>query len=679
MIPPLPAPLRFGAALLITLLALRYLLWRVSTTLFLPSPLATALSALLLMAELMILAHGLLQIWLNGLPGMDGGGEIEAARLRLAARLETSPDDLPLVAVLVPSYGEPLEVIARSLRGCLALDYPSSRLQVWLLDDSSRQELLNLSVQLGCRYLSRRDRRHAKAGNLNHALQVVTADLIAVFDADVVPLAPFLTTTVGLFDDPDVGFVQTPQTYMGADPLMRNLRLERWLMADEESFYRWIEPTRQRLGAVVCAGTSFLMRRQALLEVGGFEITTTAEDLATGIRLVAGGHRGVYVAEKLSAGLAPPTIGAMAIQRCRWASGTLQILRTGANPLTIPGLKPLQRLAFLEGILHWLLVFPFLLLVAAPLLIAVIQLAPLQVASTGLLSHVLPFYLSQMLLIRWISNQSRSALMPELYRWVLAFPIARTGLSVLFGEPMAFRVTPKGMGIASGIGANGTLLRPLLGFLGCQLLAALQLLSHLGASWGGRTPLAVERLSLLVLGLLWAVLNTLLILVAIRSCWDRPREDATPWLAPQLGGWLVGDHPGTGVSLQVAAISEEGCEVLLHLPPQPAGTVPLPGVLPGPWQLLLDHPLLAMEPWPVRLVVLRRRRPWERQMGVGLRWGVLTAPQRERLEAYLYRRPGLWPSLRAPWDPVALAMVARRLLQRIQPEGWFSRSVLPIR
>ena len=117
-------------------------------------------------------------------------------------------------------------------------------------------------------------------------------------------------------------------------------------------FYRWIEPTRQGVGAVVCAGTSFLVRRSALEQVGGFETGTPSEDLATGIRLSAAGHRILYLNEKLSAGLAPPSLAAMARQRSRWASGTLQTLRTTANPLVIPGLNPLQRLAFLEGILH---------------------------------------------------------------------------------------------------------------------------------------------------------------------------------------------------------------------------------------------------------------------------------------------------------------------------------------
>ncbi|MEB3333362.1 MAG: glycosyltransferase [Cyanobacteriota bacterium] len=669
---PLPAPLRWGAALLITALAVRYLPWRLGSSLNLRSPLAAALSLLLLTAELMLLGHGLLQVWLGCLGGSDGLREIEMAAESLAAQRREAerlgePQRLPSVAVLMPSRGEPLEVIERGLRGCLAMDYPNH--QVWLLDDSGRGELRELCARLGCGHLDRGERHHAKAGNLNHALGRVEADLIAVFDADVVPQTPFLSRTVGLFADPTVGFVQTPQTYMNADPLMRNLGLERWLMPDEESFYRWIEPTRQRLGAVVCAGTSFVMRRRALLDVGGFETGTTSEDLATGIRLVAAGHRGIYVPEKLSAGLAPLTIGAMVRQRCRWASGTLQVMRTRANPLAIDGLTPLQRVAYLEGILHWLLVVPFGVMIAAPLTLGLEHLAPLRVEPGSLLQYALPFQLSQLLLIRWLSDQSRGALMPELYRWLLAIPLAKTVAATLVGRPAMFQVTPKALAPTGPEElADGRLLRPLALCLAVQLVACLQLVGLLMGGWRGRVVLAEGRGTLVTLGLAWALLNSLMVLAACRGCWDRPREEAIPWLAPQLGGWLV-DIQGQAVPLRVEAISETGCEVRLREGWSEAAS---------PLALRLGHPLLAEAPWAVELAC---RAAEERGRGerLGLRWSSLGDGQREQLQAYLYRRPGLWPTRRAPWDPLALVMVARQLLRRRQPERWFSRSLLPIR
>ena len=46
-------------------------------------------------------------------------------------------------------------------------------------------------------------------------------------------------------------------------------------------------------------------------------------------------------------------MAAHASQRLRWAQGTLQAFFIEANPLTIPGLRLLHRLAHLEGLLHW--------------------------------------------------------------------------------------------------------------------------------------------------------------------------------------------------------------------------------------------------------------------------------------------------------------------------------------
>ena len=51
-----------------------------------------------------------------------------------------------------------------------------------------------------------------------------------------------------LEQDSGAALVQTPQSYMNADPVLRNLQLERWLLPDEEAFYRWVEPVRQGVG-----------------------------------------------------------------------------------------------------------------------------------------------------------------------------------------------------------------------------------------------------------------------------------------------------------------------------------------------------------------------------------------------------------------------------------------------
>lgn len=633
---------RWAVALLL-LLGVRYLIWRAADTLNLDTPLAAALSLLALAAEALLLVTGFLallfSLWLPAGSPDDASGST------------APPPPWPTVDVLVPSYGEPPELVERCLRACLDLEGPA--IQVWLLDDSGRPELGRLCARLGVRYLARQDRRHAKAGNLNHALPHGDGELIAVFDADVLPLPCFLRRTLPLFEDPRLGFVQTPQTAMNADPVMRNLGLERWLMPDEESFYRWIEPCRDAVGAVVCAGTSFVVRRSALERVGGFETGTPAEDLATGIRITAAGYRNRYLAEKLSAGLAPFSAAAMARQRCRWASGTLQLLRTGANPLTIAGLTPLQRLAYLEGLLHWFNVLPQLALSLLPLSLGSLGIAPLRLSGEGLLLHALPFYGAQLLLIRRLSAQSRTALLPELYRWIFLVPLAASVALTLLGRPLRFHVTPKALAGGRRSSPSRRLLLPLLLLLSLQLVSLLNL-----AQPALRPALAPLSAATLTVNLIWAGLNTLMLLLAMRACFDRPGLSELPWFALPLPCRLRAGAWSAAADLQ--AISEAGAELRLAGPP------------PADKGLLLELP--GLPPLPLHPLAVVRRRQGAR---LGGRWGPLPDNQRQALRRFLYGRPGLWPQRPAPPEPLALAMVLARLLRGQGPEGWFRRSLMP--
>ena len=64
-------------------------------------------------------------------------------------------------------------ILERTIVGALGMDYPNFR--VWMLDDGRRDWVKTLCAELGCRYLSRSDNAHAKAGNINHALEHIAA------------------------------------------------------------------------------------------------------------------------------------------------------------------------------------------------------------------------------------------------------------------------------------------------------------------------------------------------------------------------------------------------------------------------------------------------------------------------------------------------------------------------
>ena len=631
-----PLWMRRSLLLLLVLMALRYLHWRVFSSLNLSNLLTGSLNALLLLAEGWLLVSGLLPLLLAWRRFSDGRPEADAAQARWMAS-----DWRPWVDVLIPTCGEPIPVLERCLRACNQLSYRRRRL--WVLDDSGRPEVAALAARYGCGYHHRPERLHAKAGNLNAGLAKGDGELVAVFDADFVPQSHFLERTIGLLLDPQVALVQTPQHFLNADPVMRNLAMEDWLLPDEESFYRWIEPVRSSWDAVVCAGTSFVMRRSALEGVGGFVEQAVSEDLVTGMLLASRGWRLLYLGEKLSAGLAAETMLDFVRQRQRWASGTLQALRLPQGPLRLPGLSWGQRLAYLEGVLHWFNTVPRLLLLLMPLCMGWLNVVPVQLTGRAVVELLLPLWIALLLSVGWLNRGSRHALLADLPGWALAVPLAATVLSSLWGRVHPFRITPKHRVQGRG-GLAPLLAAPLLVLLALNALNLLWILQHLGTG--------VDRPGSW-LGLLWGTLTLLGLLVALKACRDPAASDPTPWLALSLPATLMAsDRDGHSIALpvRIGAMSERG--VALEDPGGlPAGHIPK--------QLRLEGPNTHPSALPVEPRLFNGR-------CLGWAWANGTCPAKEQFLGWLYGRPMAWPERRAPAEWQAMAALLRRLIS----PGW---------
>lgn len=323
---------RLIAAVLLTLFV-RYFLWRSLSTINLSSPAEGIFSISLFTMELLAMVGTAFQmVLLFTVKNRDS----EAEKYSVAVREKLYQ---PTVDILIPTYNEPDFIVKRTIMGCQAINYEHK--QVYILDDTQRQSIKQLAQELGCHYINRPDNSGAKAGNLNNALKQTNGELVVVFDADFVPTTNFLERTVGFFQQEQIALVQTPQSFYNSDPIARNLGLEGILTTEEEFFYRYVQPIKDGAGSVVCAGTSFVARRNALEDIGYFTTDSISEDYFTGIRLSARGYELAYLNEKLSAGLAAESIGAHIDQRIRWGRGTLQAFFIKSNPLTIPGSKPL--------------------------------------------------------------------------------------------------------------------------------------------------------------------------------------------------------------------------------------------------------------------------------------------------------------------------------------------------
>ena len=652
-----PQPRTWSRVLVVGILlalTLRYILWRSLSTLNVADPLNGFFSLGLFFLEMLMLASSTLQLFLM-LRMKNRRREAD-----LLAKQVLDGTFQPSVDIFIPTYDEPVFILRRTIIGCQAIAYTNKK--IYLLDDTRRTEVKQIAAELGCEYMTRPDNRYAKAGNLNHAIAKTNSELIVVFDADFVPTQNFLTRTVGFFQDENVALVQTPQSFYNTDPIARNLGLENVLTPEEEVFYRQIQPIRDGAGSIICSGTSFVVRRRALEAVGGFVTDSLSEDYFTGIRLSAKGYRLVYLDEKLSAGLAAENISAHAIQRLRWARGTLQAFFIKANPLTIPGLRPIQRLAHFEGLLHWFTSISRVGFLIIPLAYSFLGVIPLRANTAELVYFFLPYYLVQLTVFSWLNYRSRSALLSDIYTLVLTFPLALTVIQVMLNPfSKGFKVTPKGTR-SDRFYFNWRLAWPLILIF---IITAVSLWRNLGlcmmkGAWAKTVTaeLAVQ-IKGIGLGWLWSSYNLLMIGIALLILLDVPKPDLYEWFnLRRLVRLDVAKRTLWGVTTR---ISEVGAEVALTQAGLP--TVASDETLPVTLEILEEGISLQGQ---ITTTGVSGEFPT-----VQVIFEHVTLSQERRLVEMLFCRPGQWKHQETPGELQSLWLLLRILFR---PRVLFGRN-----
>ncbi len=229
------------------------------------------------------------------------------------------------VAVLLPVYNEPKEIVERTMRAVKQLKW--DKVKTYLLDDSTNEDDKKNMDLLARKYditiIRRKDRIGYKAGNINNALRTtVKEDYFVILDADQAPEEEFFQETLYHFNDPTVAFVQVPQHFINeATPLQRAAK------TGANIFYRAQSLAKSNDGAMPFCGTNVVVRAKAFREVGGFSYYTSTEDIELGIRMNEKGYKGMYVPKILVHGYTPPDFKAYSSQQYRWANGNLAILR----------------------------------------------------------------------------------------------------------------------------------------------------------------------------------------------------------------------------------------------------------------------------------------------------------------------------------------------------------------
>lgn len=433
-------------------LALRYIQWRTFDTLMYTGPGDFIGMALLYLAEVYGLAIYFLGMFVNIWPL-----ESEPAPL---------PEDraqLPRVDILIPTYNEPDDIIRITATAATQIDYPRDKLKIYILDDGATHAKRNhpengmaawerhyrlrlLAQELGIGYLTRETNQQAKAGNINHALQYTSGEVLLILDCDHVPTKDILHNTIGHFvADPKLFLVQTPHFFINPTPVEKNLEGMATPSGESDMFYRRIHPALDFWNASYFCGSAALLRREFLMEVGGICGTTITEDCETAYQLHARGYNSRYVNRPMVCGLSPESYDDYVVQRSRWAQGMVQLVLLN-NPLKTKGLTLPQKMAYFNSSFFWLFGFPRFIYFIAPAMYLILGWNVYHASWMQILAFTLPYVFSIYLVMDFFYAGSRQPFFSEIYESVQSLFLIPAVLSVLLNPwKPTFKVTPKGM------------------------------------------------------------------------------------------------------------------------------------------------------------------------------------------------------------------------------------------
>ncbi|KAI8244258.1 hypothetical protein K4K55_005681 [Colletotrichum sp. SAR 10_96] len=290
--------------------------------------------------------------------------------LELVERFPITKENAPTVDIFLPCCSEPLEILENTYKHIVNIDWPASKLQVHVMDDSASLTVRALAEQYGFNYSVRDDRpRLRKAGNLRWTFARTNGDFFAIFDADFCPRPDFVKELiVEHLGDDKTALVQSPQYFRVTDD---QTWVEQGAGATQELFYRVVQVNRNKWGASICVGSNALYRREALVEVGGTAEIGFSEDVHTGFGAVDRGWKVKYIPLCLATGVCPNSPRAFFSQQMRWARGSTTLLTNGH--FWVSNLTLMQKICYLSGFLYYSAVSLniFLAPIAGTLLLAI--------------------------------------------------------------------------------------------------------------------------------------------------------------------------------------------------------------------------------------------------------------------------------------------------------------------
>lgn len=377
---------------------------------------------------------------------------------------EVPREEFPHVDVFIATYNESLDILYKTVNGCLYMEYPDKeKVHIYLCDDQRREKVKELAEKMGINYITRPTNEHAKAGNLNNAMKSTDSPLIVTLDADMIPKHNFLMKTVPYFveaelknrslaekDKVKLGFVQSPQSFHNPDLFQFYLFSENRIPNEQDYFYKDVQVARNKSNSVIYGGSNTVISRAALEEIGGFYTESITEDFATGILLQKAKYKCIAINDVIASGLSPTTLKDLIQQRVRWARGVIDTSRK-MHLICTRRLTITQKINYLASMWYWYSPIKIFVYIMSPILFAAFGYVVIDCTLPEILIFWLPMYLCSNYTLKRLSGNIRTTKWSRIYETVLFpfmfFPV----LLETFGISMkTFKVTQKDSQEAEG-------------------------------------------------------------------------------------------------------------------------------------------------------------------------------------------------------------------------------------
>ncbi|MDX2104887.1 MAG: glycosyltransferase family 2 protein [Candidatus Melainabacteria bacterium] len=256
----------------------------------------------------------------------------------------TFSDWHPTVDIFVSAKNESRS-IENTVRNLFKIDY--DKYLLWIIDDCSTDSMPQILENLKSEFPDLRVINRApssypgKSAALNEALAKSEGEVIVVFDADASVKPDFLNAALPFLMGERVGAVQVQKRiYESQKGLLVDCQ------ASEYALDSYFQVGRDIIGgAVELRGNGQLIKREALIDVGGWNNKTLTDDLDLSMRLLVSNWDvkfcpNVWVFEE-----GVTTLKALLRQRRRWAEGSIRRYLDYIFPLNSP-----SRLSIMERI-----------------------------------------------------------------------------------------------------------------------------------------------------------------------------------------------------------------------------------------------------------------------------------------------------------------------------------------